>query len=873
MGFYIFCRRIIVMFRKILEGWSIESKGLYYKLSVVFALFFLVPSSGFVYFAIKYDVLRDEYTALFAIALLVSSFFGYSLIRKVFDDIRATSENITETITKDFSGLSQSATTSEIQSIAQSFRAVENELLNTFQKLDRRVSQISTLKELSDLCYVTLDTEDLFYITLERALKLANADVGSVLILDQPKREFFVVQATIGHGEILKKGERIDFASSIAKYAVINKSPLLVEDIEKDIRFGRANLSQYGTKSFLCMPLKGINEVLGVLTISRRSSDIPFKQEDVEVLAPLLSNAAFTYDNLGLMKANEEKDRHLKVTDHIYHILGSSLRGSEFFHAILKQIQEDIPFEVAMILIRNEHALDRISVLEFFSSIPTSLTKGTDFPYAGSVIDKVIKQESSLLIDDVYQLTHPLEQDLFAKHNLITCFLSPLKIDGMIRGVLVLGAVLPDALRDVRERTTRLSQLLALAIEKDRLSTSVIKRDQEMESIKQIGSLLAASTFDMEKVLNHTMDMIQTIINVEAGSLMLLDKNELAFRIAFNIRKDINIDLLPTLRLKLGQGIAGYSAARGEPVIVRNAGESRHFYPEIDRMIGFETRSVLCVPLISMGKVIGVIELINKIDGEFNDNDLHLLQSIATSLSIALENSRLYQETLSMAANERDIRSMFQKFVPKEIVDKIVHDVSEEKLEIDELKTLTLMNIDIRGFSVLAKELGPQKTVSILNYFFTTMGEIVFKHHGIVDKYLGDGFLALFGAPVSNIYDADNAVTTALEMKNAMAAINEHFSNEIDVPLSIGISIHTGEAVVGNIGFEKKMDYTVIGDSVNVVFKLQDLTKFAPNSVLISEKTLRAMMKLRLDIREMGMYDAGEALGELKIYELLGIKD
>ena len=198
------------------------------------------------------------------------------LIRKVFDDIRATSKNITETIAKDISGLNQSAATSEIQSIAQSFRAVENELLNTFRKLDSRVSQISTLKELSDLCYVTFDTEDLFYITLERALKLANADVGSLLILDQPKREFFVVQATIGHGEILKKGERIDFASSIAKYAVINKSPLLVEDIEKDIRFGRANLSRYGTKSFLCMPLKGIKEVLGVLTISRRSSDIPF---------------------------------------------------------------------------------------------------------------------------------------------------------------------------------------------------------------------------------------------------------------------------------------------------------------------------------------------------------------------------------------------------------------------------------------------------------------------------------------------------------------------------------------------------------------------------------------------------------------------
>ena len=83
-----------------------------------------------------------------------------------------------------------------------------------------------------------------------------------------------------------------------------------------------------------------------------------------------------------------------------------------------------------------------------------------------------------------------------------------------------------------------------------RLSSEIAESD----SIKQIGSLLAASTFDMEKVLSHTMDMIQTIMNVEAGSLMLLDKEELAFRVAFNIRKDINIDILQTLRIKLGQG-------------------------------------------------------------------------------------------------------------------------------------------------------------------------------------------------------------------------------------------------------------------------------------------------------------------------------
>jgi len=861
------------MLHKIVQGFSFAAKGLQHKLSLAFALFFLVPALGFIYVAVRHGILVDAYAAWFAVALLASSFLGYTLIRTVFDEIRATSKNISETLIRDIATLNAPPAKDEIQNIARSFHAVENELLTTFRRLDRRAEQISILKELSDLCYVTLDADDLFHVTLERALKLVNADIGSVLILEEPKREFFIVLAGIGHGGILKKGDRIDFAGSIAKYAVINKSPLLVEDIEKDIRFGRENLSKYGTKSFLCMPLKGVREVFGVLTVSRRSPSAAFTQEDAEVLAPLLSNAAFTYDNLGLMKRNGVQDRHLRVTDHVYHILGSSLRGSELFHTLLKQMREDLPFDLAVLLHRDEHVPDRIAVLEFYSSLPITLTKGAEFPYAGSAIDKAIRQESSLLIGDVRHLTHPLEQDLFIRQGMKSCFFSPLKVDGRTRGVLALGALLPGALGEAGERTGRLSRLLGLAIEKDRLSASVVKRDREMESLTQIGSLLAASTFNMDKVLNHTMNMVRTIMNVEAGSLMLLDKDELVFRDAFNSRKDIRIDLLQNMRLKLGQGIAGYSVARGEPVIVRDVKNSRQFYPEIDRMLGFETRSVLCVPLVSMGKVTGAIEVINKLDGEFNDSDLHLLHSIATSLSIAMENSRLYQETLSMAANEKGIRGMFQKFVPKEVVDKIVHDVSEEKLAIDELKTLTLMNVDIRGFSALAKELGPHKTVSILNRFFTAMGEIVFKHGGIVDKYLGDGFLALFGAPVSSVYDADHAVAAALEMKTAIAAVNGYFAGEIEFPLSIGVSIHTGEAVVGNIGFEKKMDYTVIGDSVNVVFRLQDMTKFAPDSIVMSERTLRSVMKLRPDSREMGVYDAGESLGKLKIYELLGMAD
>jgi class 3 adenylate cyclase/GAF domain-containing protein len=851
---------------------SMKSKGLYYRLSIIFALFFFVPLLGLLYFGLKYNLLEDHFLPVFILALLTSSLAGYVLIRKTFDEIRKTSKRMSDTLSQDIVGFKQPTTADELQGIVQSFRTVENELRNSFSNLEKRTAQLATLKELSDLCYVTFDSADLFAITLERALKLTNADVGSVLILEGKERETFVIHATYGLGDIVKIGDRVDFATSIAKFAVINKSPILIGDIETDNRFGRGNRPHYATKAFLCMPLKGIQEVFGVLTLSRRASDIPFTPDDTDALTPLLSNAAFTYDNLSLVKRDRQNRQQLATVTGICKTLGSSLRDSELLHSILNQFREDVPFDIAVIMEIRKDVSDQAIVLDILSPVPIGLAQNGGYNIVGSSLEGVVRQGNILAISQPSALQHPLEQELLVKPGIHDAILVPLKIGGMVNGILALGAFRADALKGCEEQVEEIASLLPLAIEKNRLSSSVNRRDREMASIQQIGGILAASTFDRQEVLKHTMDMIRTIVNVEAGSLLLLEGDELAFKVTFNVDSAINTTLLNSFRVRLGQGIAGYSAARGEPLIVLDAQGSRHFSPEFDRQIGFRTRCALCVPLISRGKVLGVIEILNKISGDFNDDDLHLLQSIATSVSIALENSKLYRETLSMAEHERGIRKVFQKFVPREIVDKIIHNAGEEKPLIEELKILTLLNIDIRGFSTLSKKIGPQRTVAMLNHFFTAMGNIVINHRGIVDKYLGDGFLALFGAPISSATDADNAIAAALEMKRSLQAVNDHFIEELDAPLAMGISIHTGEAVVGNIGFEKKMDYTVIGDSVNVVFRLQELTKSLPNSILISEKTRLSAMNSILDVREAGIYDAGSALGELRIYELLGSK-
>jgi len=851
---------------KWLNKFSLERQGLYYKLSVIFGLFFLPPIAGFLYFAVKYDILNDEYIPIYFIALLLLSLFGFTMLRKGFDEIVGLSKSMSRTITEDLSLVQILKAEDELKGIVQSFQTLERGLRDSCVHLEKKTSEISALKELSDLCYMTFNTEDLLYITLERALKLSSADIGSVMILEKPERDVFVIEASIGLGEMAKKGDRKSFADSIAKYAVINKTPLLVEDIETDIRFGRQSQSQYCTKSFICMPLKTINEVIGVLTMSRRKTKKSFTPEDVDILIPLLSNAAFTYDNLRLIKESAENATQLKALENLSSIINSSFQGSELLHVMLSEIKNVVPYDIAIIMARDEDIKQSLSIVELLAFVPTNLSKGHSYQYEGTILDRCIKHKRPLILNETGSLTHPVEKEIFANHASHNVTLTPLKVEGLVTGILILCNVHHASLKGKEALIEAMADNLSRAIEKEKLLIAFARRNQELDTLRQIGGALAASTFDMDKVLQHTMDIIQVIMDVEAGSLMLLDGNELVFKVAFNIIA--NVDILKGIRFKLGEGISGYSAARGESVIVRNAKESKYFQPDFDRMTGFKTRSVLCVPLISQGKVLGVIEVLNKRRGEFAQGDPQLLQSIATTVSIAMENARLYGETLTMAEKERSIRNMFQKFVPKEVVDKITCG-AEARPVIDEFKTITLLNIDIRGYSILSHKIRPQKTVAILNYFFAAMGEIVFKHHGIVDKYLGDGFLALFGAPVSSPSDTDNAISAALEMQKAMENVTDYLQKRFGTSLTMGVSIHTGEVVVGNIGFDKKMDYTVIGDSVNFVFRLQSLCKPWPNGILVSEKTYDAC-QYPLNVEEICQYAADNDSKKLKIYRVIG---
>ncbi|MCD4764056.1 MAG: GAF domain-containing protein [Desulfobacterales bacterium] len=472
-------------FKKWFWDSSLKGKNLHYKLTIIFSLFFLFPVLGFLVFGIKYNLMNDQYILLFFLGVLVFSLLGYTMLRKLFEDIVGISKDISQKNAEQFGGNLQTDT-DEIHSLVQSFGAIEDQFSKTFQQLQKKSSEMSVLKELSELCYVTFDSTEILYITLERSLTLTDSDVGSVMITDRD-RNSFIVKATIGAGEYVKIDDRIDFNTSIAKYAVINKSPIVVEDIEKDSRFGRTNRPLYCSKSFVCMPIKTSKDVVGVLTISRRNGDRIYSQDDVEVLTPLLSNAAFTYENLRLLKDNEKRELILKTVEKIFKIINSSFRDSELLHAVLNEIHAVVPFNFAMVMTLVENGSDYITIFELLANEQTSISRGTQYSIEqGSIIDRVLKQESILIVDDTDVLTSECAKELFVNQGSKSCCLAPMKMRGVVKGIFALSSSHAKDFYNSQELIEWVAGVLSISIERNMLSESIVKRSKELDSIKLI---------------------------------------------------------------------------------------------------------------------------------------------------------------------------------------------------------------------------------------------------------------------------------------------------------------------------------------------------------------------------------------------------
>jgi adenylate cyclase len=227
--------------------------------------------------------------------------------------------------------------------------------------------------------------------------------------------------------------------------------------------------------------------------------------------------------------------------------------------------------------------------------------------------------------------------------------------------------------------------------------------------------------------------------------------------------------------------------------------------------------------------------------------------------------ARTVREYLRQRAEKQQAVRAFGRFVDPRVVQTLVGQVGDPRETKGQSRVITLLFSDIRGFTTLSESRRPEEVVEILNRYFSAQVEVIFRHGGTVDKFIGDAIMAFWGAPVDDPRHAQNAVTAALEMGRVVDEFRASLPGELAREFDIGIGVHTGPAVVGFIGSENKLDYTAIGDSVNLASRIEGATKGVAR-ILVSEAT-RSACGGDFMFTDRGAFKAKGKTEEVRLYE------
>lgn len=370
----------------------------------------------------------------------------------------------------------------------------------------------------------------------------------------------------------------------------------------------------------------------------------------------------------------------------------------------------------------------------------------------------------------------------------------------------------------------------SLAEDKQKLQEAKVKLQKEIKGSICLIGLTAPGTHDYNPIpLQPDYPMLGTHANILNTILQ--------GKFLKQINPQINLTIILSLSLLIGLGIS--------------------FLPPIQSLIF--TAGVSCLYCL-------VSSLL------FNWQGL-LIDIIKPLSAILLSYAGINSYNFATEAKEkRWIRKAFGHYVSKNIMEEILKDPSKLKLG-GQRKILTVLFSDIRGFTTYSEKHEPEEVTAILNEYLNEMTEVVFKHNGTLDKYVGDEIMAIFGAPSAQEQTdhAQRAVLTALEMMEKLKQLQEKWLKEGKEPFDIGIGINTGPMLVGNMGSTERMDYTVIGDSVNLGARIEALTRQYNNHIIIGEATYDYVK----DLVEVKKLDEVKVKGKEKpalIYEVLGLK-
>ena len=393
-----------------------------------------------------------------------------------------------------------------------------------------------------------------------------------------------------------------------------------------------------GARLAACVPLLVGEKVMGVLVVFSPQGQL--LEEERAMLLGLADQAGLAIENARLYQETVRRLEEAETLSSVTTALTHSLDLDQVLQSIVDSATRLIPASTSGVIHLADEATGKL--IPRATSLEARIQENMGMPIGKGIAGLVMQEKRLINVPNVEKDPRFIQLDTGTpKKSLLT---APLLIERECIGTLSLNSDQAGAFNADDERLlTTLAAQAAIAVRNARLYQEVHRRVEELIFLNRVGRTVTSS-LDLEQILTTVLEETAQVLRTEAGSILLLDEesSELVFEAAVGPRSS---EEMKGLRSPLGQGIAGWVAREGQRLLVPDVREDPRFYPGIDKTTGFVTRSVLAVPLKVKGKVIGVIEAVNKTEGNFSQADVALLASMAQWAAIAIENAQLFAET------------------------------------------------------------------------------------------------------------------------------------------------------------------------------------------------------------------------------------